>query len=54
MEIDFGKYAGREIEDLPSGYLEYLVKDCEDEEIVMEAEQQLTYRDDHSCHFEED
>lgn len=46
-----GKYSGREIEDVPSSYLKWVVENLEGEELLEAAEEELRCRDDHASHF---
>lgn len=49
--LPFGKYEGRSIEEVPSGYLRWLIQTLDDEEIVEAAENEFRFRTYHSCHF---
>lgn len=53
MILAKGKYRGRDLEEVPSSYLKYIVNTWEEEEIVLECESELKYRDDHNSHFED-
>lgn len=55
MKMPFGKYKGKEIEDLPSRYLYWLATNIEDDDRVQEAaDKEYHYRELYGCHFEED
>lgn len=53
--LSFGKHIGKDIEDVPSNYLEWVVQQnwFQDahEELVTSIESELSYRTDHSQHF---
>lgn len=53
MTIPFGKHKGKDIEDIPSGYLKWLAENCEDDEIATAADQEYSFRTDHNTHFED-
>lgn len=44
MIIPWGKYKDFEMEDIPESYLEWLSKNCEDDEIREEAEDVLNLK----------
>ena len=54
-ELSFGKFKGRDIESIPSGYLRWVVCESWFEEkypyLVEEIDEELKYRDDWSKHF---
>lgn len=52
MIISFGKYKGKDMEDVPSSYLRWITQEHDDEDLVAEAEEELQYRTDHDCHKE--
>lgn len=49
----FGSYKDKRIEQCPSSYLRYVVKNFQDEDLVAAAENELSIRDDNSSHFED-
>jgi len=49
--IEFGKYKGSLIEDLPSDYLHWLAERCNDEEVAQAADEEYRRRDDHEAHW---
>jgi uncharacterized protein (DUF3820 family) len=50
--IQFGTYIGKDLEDIPSDYLKWIVKDVKtDDELVEEAEKELEFRDKWGTHF---
>ena len=51
--VHFGKYKGKTIEEIPSGYLRWMRDNCEEDDLVDDAARELQFRDDHSTHFEE-
>ncbi len=51
MQIPFGKYTGLEIEEIPSSYLKWLAENCDDDEIVEEAETEYEWRERFRSHF---
>ncbi len=52
MLLTFGKHRGKDTEDVPSTYLNWLVENHDDDDVVQAAEDELRYRTDHSCHKE--
>lgn len=54
MIMPFGKYKGKTIEDIPSGYLRWLALNCDDDEICEAADQEYQWRDQNRKHFYED
>lgn len=53
MKMPWGKYRGKDIEDIPSSYLRWLTYNCEDDEIQQAAEQEHSWRTEWHKHFEE-
>ena len=53
MIVHFGKYKGRLISEIPSGYLYWLAENCDNEMICEAADYEFRYRDDHDEHWEE-
>jgi hypothetical protein len=53
MLITFGKHTGKEIDDVPSSYLDWIVNNHDDDELVTAAEEELQYRNTHHCHIED-
>lgn len=51
MIMHFGKHKGEEVIDLPIDYLEWLVENCEDDEIRTEAEEICAEHKDNNPHF---
>ena len=53
--IFFGKYKGKDIEDVPSSYLKYLLEsdwfDKKYPDLVKEMDKELKYRNDWNKHF---
>jgi len=54
MKMPWGKYKGRDIEDLPSGHLLWLAKNCEDDYIATAADEEFRWRTDWDKHWFED
>ncbi len=52
--MPWGEFKGREIEDIPSNYLSWLARDCDDDEIATRADEEYTYRSTWDTHFYED
>ena len=51
MKMPWGAFKGREIEEIPSGYLRWLAENCEDDEIATEADEEYRWRSDTGGHF---
>lgn len=52
MIIHFGKYQGKDLEQIPSDYLEWITNKVSDnDELVEEAEKELEFRDRWNKHF---
>jgi hypothetical protein len=51
MQMPWGKYKGEEIEDIPSGYLRWLARECDDEEIAMTADTEYQHREKYNVHI---
>ena len=55
MIINFGKYKGREVEELPSQYLEWFLDTIENKPRLYEAiEEEYNFREKTNTHWEED
>ena len=54
MQLPFGKFKGREMEDVPSSYLKWLAESCEDELICCAADEEYRFRTDNNEHWYED
>ncbi len=52
--MPWGKFKGKSIEEIPSGYLRWLKDNCEDDEIMKSAEDEYVFRDKWNTHFWED
>ena len=51
MQMPWGKFQKFEIEDIPSSYLKWLARDCDDDEIATAADEEWRYRDKYNEHF---
>jgi len=49
--MPWGKFKGKEIEDIPSGYLKWLAENCEDETVCCAADEEYRWRTDRDEHF---
>jgi len=54
MKMPNGKHKGKEIYDLPSGYLKWLSENYDDDEIAAEADQEYKFREQFNTHIWED
>ena len=55
MIITFGKYENKDIEDLPSSYLEWCLENFKEEnEIYLVMDKEYQFREKTNSHFEED
>lgn len=57
MKMPWGKYAGNDIQDLPSGYLRWLAENIEeitleDSAICKAADEEYQFREKNNCHVE--
>jgi hypothetical protein len=51
MEMPWGKFKGKQIEEVPSGYLKWLAENCEDDTICNAADEEYRWRTDNHEHF---
>lgn len=51
MEMPWGMHKGKSISEINSGYLKWLIENCEDDEIVEAAEEEYNYRTTWKKHF---
>lgn len=51
MIMPFGKHKGEDISEIEDSYLQWLIDNCEDDEIQQEAEEELNIRRDLSPRF---
>ena len=54
MKMPFGKFKGKDIEDLPSDYLKWVAGNVDDEDICCAADEEYRYRTDMNEHFYKD
>ena len=54
IPMPWGKYKGDLICDLPSGYLYWLAKNCEDDRIANPADEEYRWRTDNNKHWYDD
>lgn len=54
LKMPFGKYRGKEIEDIPSEYLNWLAAGCDNEEVATAADEEYQYREKYNCHIWKD
>jgi len=54
MKMPWGKYKGKDLEEIPSGYLKWLAENCEDYEIAQAADEEFRWRTDWNKHFWEE
>lgn len=47
----FGEHKNKTIEEIPSGYLRWMVDELDNEDLIMAAESELEYRDNFNGHF---
>lgn len=52
--IPFGIYRDKEIEDIPSDYLNWLARSCDNEKITIEANKEYQFREKYNRHFWKD
>lgn len=51
MRMPWGKFKGKDIDDIPSDYLHWLAENCEDEPICCAADEEYRWREDNYGHF---
>ena len=51
MRMPWGKYKGVPIENIPSDYLRWLARDCEDDAIATAADEEYRWREQIGEHF---
>lgn len=50
--VHFGKHQGKTVEEIPSGYLKWMIDNLEDKEDLVEAaDKELAFRDQFNTHF---
>jgi hypothetical protein len=49
--MPWGKFAGKTIEEIPSGYLKWLAEKCEDDDICEVADKEYQWRDQWGKHW---
>lgn len=54
MIMPWGKFKGKDLEDIPSGYLYWLKENCEDNTIMKAAEEEYEFREKWNTHFSEE
>jgi len=47
MILNFGKYKGEDLQDIPIQYLEWLADECQFDDVKEAAEEELQRRKDH-------
>ena len=51
MILPWGKFKGKDLEDIPSGYLKWLSENCEDDEIANAAYEEYEWRSNWDKHW---
>ena len=51
MIMPFGKHKGKDIGDVPSDYLLWLARDCNNKAIAIVADEEYQYREKNRCHI---
>jgi hypothetical protein len=51
--LHFGKYSGKTVEEIPSGYLKWLINNCTDDDITDAADKEYEWRTYWRKHFNE-
>ncbi|MGO9372705.1 MAG: putative quorum-sensing-regulated virulence factor [Syntrophobacteraceae bacterium] len=51
MVISFGKYRGKTIEELPSGYLKWIAENVDDDDLCEAADAEYQWRSQHGTHI---
>ena len=50
--MPWGEHKDEPFDEIPSGYLRWLARECDDDEIREAAEEEIQRRDDEQGHFE--
>lgn len=50
MKMPWGKFKGKDIEEIPSGYLKWLAENCDNDSIAMEADKEWQWREKNNQH----
>ena len=53
MIMPWGTHKGEELESIPSSYLGWLARDCENEDICKAADEEYRWRSDNNAHIED-
>lgn len=54
MTISFGKYKGKNLEDIPSDYLKWIINKCKcSDELIEACEEEYEFRNNWNKHFYE-
>jgi len=51
MKMPWGAFKGKELEEVPSGYLRWLAENCKDEKICAAADTEWQWRNKFDLHF---
>lgn len=52
--MPFGIHRDKEIENVPSEYLNWLARECDNEEVAIAADEEYQYREKYNCHIWKD
>jgi len=52
--MPYGKYRGKAMHEIPSGYLKWLAENVDDEIIANEADEEYQHRERYNVHWYED
>jgi len=52
--MPYGKFKGKAIHEMPSGYLKWMAENLDDEVLACEADDEYQYREKYNCHQWED
>lgn len=50
MRMPWGEHKGKEIHELPSGYLKWLAEKCDNDIIAEEADEEYQHREHYNAH----
>lgn len=51
MRMPFGEHQGKDLEEIPSGYLKWAAGNVEDDGLASACDEEWRWRQDHDCHW---
>ena len=53
MEMKYGKFKGKAMHEIPSGYIRWLAENFNDDKIASAADREWQFREKHNTHWED-